>query len=107
MRVLVSTVDGVSILSLVFLIMGCFSYPSPDCVSLGLHSSLDPSREEGVEEGHYDPLSSHEIDGVRKEKERLTAVTHTWKPSRGNLYDVNSLRLFSSLVLSVEARDMF
>merc|ERR1712060_424621 len=24
--------------------------------------------------GHYDPLSSHEIDGVRKEKERLTAV---------------------------------
>ena len=26
--------------------------------------------------GHYDPLSSHEIDGVRKEKERLTAVTH-------------------------------
>ena len=25
--------------------------------------------------GHYDPLSSHEIDGVRKEKERLTAVT--------------------------------
>ena len=29
-------------------------------------------REEGL--GHYDPLSSHEIDGVRKEKERLTAV---------------------------------
>ena len=25
--------------------------------------------------GHYDPLSSHEIDGVRKEKERLTAVS--------------------------------
>ena len=27
--------------------------------------------------GHYDPLSSHEIDGVRKEKERLTAVANT------------------------------
>ena len=25
--------------------------------------------------GHYDPLSSHEIDGVRKEKERLTAAS--------------------------------
>ena len=31
--------------------------------------------------GHYDPLSSHEIDGVRKEKERLTAVTHTAWPT--------------------------
>ena len=30
--------------------------------------------------GHYDPLSSHEIDGVRKEKERLTAAwtSHTF-----------------------------
>jgi hypothetical protein len=36
-------------------------------------------REEGL--GHYDPLSSHEIDGVRKEKERLTAVTHTTNPT--------------------------
>ena len=47
-RVLVSTVDEVSIL-------------------------LVSRRPQGL--GHYDPLSSHEIDGVRKEKERLTAVT--------------------------------
>ena len=32
----------------------------------------------------YDPLSSHEIDGVRKEKERLTAVTHIF-PQQSSL----------------------
>ena len=38
-------------------------------------SLLSPHLSPLIGLGHYDPLSSHEIDGVRKEKERLTAVS--------------------------------
>ena len=47
--------------------------------------------------GHYDPLSSHEIDGVRKEKERLTAVTHIY-------FIISRLLLRFLLALRVKAK---
>ena len=46
---------------------------APEWFSLA--SLLSPHLSPLIGLGHYDPLSSHEIDGVRKEKERLTAVS--------------------------------
>ena len=47
--------------------------------------------------GHYDPLSSHEIDGVRKEKERLTVVT-VFSSISWSFGDSWSVRMISGLL---------